>query len=76
VTIETRRATAAMRSYMEKEIESSVRQMRIEGATLEDCEAELQLLADFVRGKADGLRAAWPELMKGTSWELNQQGEA
>jgi hypothetical protein len=58
---------------MEQEIESVVRQLRIDGATLEDCEAELHLLADFVRAQADGLRAAWPELMKGTAWELKQQ---
>jgi len=69
----TRRA-AATRVYIEQEIESAVRQLKIDGVTLEDCEAELHLLADFVRAQADGLRAAWPELMKGTVSELNQQG--
>ena len=56
MTIETRRTAAAMRSYMEKEIESVVRQMRIEGATLDDCEAELHLLAAFVRAQEPAAR--------------------
>lgn len=70
---ETRGAAAAVRFCMEKEIESTIRQMRIDGATVEDCEAELDLPADFVRAHADGLRTAWPEPMKDTGWELKQQ---
>ena|ERR1700694_4879819 len=75
MTIGTRRA-AGTRVYIEQEIESAVRQLRIDGATLEDCEAELHLLADFVRARADGLRVAWPELMRNTVWELHQQGRS
>lgn len=66
---DTRRQAAAVRIYTEREIEESIRQMKLDGATLEDCEAELQVLSDFVRALADGLRAAWPDLLEGTFFE-------
>jgi hypothetical protein len=38
--------------------------MKIEGGTLEDCNAELKILANFVRPQADELTDAWPDLLK------------
>jgi hypothetical protein len=42
--------------------------MRLDGATLEDCETELHILADFMRAQGVGLRTAWPDMMKDTIW--------
>ena len=47
----------AFRIYCQGELESMVRQMRDEGASIEDCEAELRVLADFVQAKADSLKS-------------------
>jgi hypothetical protein len=61
---DTRRIASAVRIYMERAIEEAVRLMKYEGATLEDCEAELRVLADFVRVQVVGLRAARQELLE------------
>lgn len=61
---ETREAVAGLRKYYQEEVESMIRLMKIEGGTLDDCTAELQLLADFVRSHAEGLREAWPDLLR------------
>ena len=66
---EKRKVIAGHRKYHQEEIETMVRQMKIEGGTLEDCTAELRLLADFVHSQADGLRDAWPTLLQGTHYE-------
>src|ERR1035437_6594178 len=74
---DTRRIASAVRIYMERAVEEAVGQMKYDGATLEDCEAELQVLADFVRVQVDGLRAAWPELLEAddyADWLLSQRG--
>jgi hypothetical protein len=65
---------AAHRIYYQEEIESMIRLMKIEGGSLDDCEAELRLLADFVRFQADNLRDAWRDLLKGTFHEIGEQG--
>ena len=52
-----------------------IRQMKIEGGSLEDCTRELHLLADFVLAQADGLREAWPELLRDTVYERRRNGE-
>jgi hypothetical protein len=52
-----------------------IRQMKIEGGTLEDCIAELRILADFLHSQADALTDAWPTLLKDTAcgeWEQRQ----
>jgi hypothetical protein len=69
------------RKHYEDEIEGMIRQMKIEGGTLDDCVAELHLVADFVRSQAQGLKDLWPNLLQGTyyeSWEReqNKTGEA
>jgi hypothetical protein len=66
-------------SISSEELETMVRQMKIEGGTLEDCIAELRLLADFVHSQADGLRDAWPTSLRGTyyeEWERSQNAPA
>jgi hypothetical protein len=67
---EKRPMIAGLRKYYEEEIEGMVRQMKIDGGTLEDCVAELHLLADFVRSQADGLKALWPNLLQDTYYEI------
>jgi hypothetical protein len=47
-----------------------IRQMKIEGGSLEDCTRELHLPADFVRAQAEGLGEAWPELLSDTYFEI------
>jgi hypothetical protein len=72
---ENRKYVAGHRKYYQEEIESTVRQMKIEGGTLDDCVAELNILADFIRSHATALRDAWPNLLKGTAceqWERRQ----
>jgi hypothetical protein len=72
---EKRAYVAGLRKFYEDEIEVMIRQMKIEGGTLDDCIAELNLLADFVRSQADGLRVVWPTLLKDTyyeEWERNK----
>jgi len=66
---------AAFRKYYQEEIESMIRQMKIEGGTLDDCIAELNILADFIHSQADELTDAWPTLLKDTAceeWEQKQ----
>jgi hypothetical protein len=66
---------AAFRKYYQEEIESMIRQMKIEGGTLDDCIAELNILANFIHSQADTLRDAWPTLLKDTAceqWEQKQ----
>jgi hypothetical protein len=66
---------AAFRKYYQEEIESMIRQMKIEGGTRDDCIAELNILAGFIRSQADGLTDAWPTLLKDTAcdeWEKRQ----
>jgi hypothetical protein len=70
----SRNKVAAIRIYVEQELTTTIRQMLIEGGTVDDVEAELHILADYVRGQADTLRARWPDLMKGTVWEEHQLG--
>ena len=54
MTMDSRQFTEAHRVYYEEEIEGMIRQMKIEGGTLEDCTRKLHLLADFVRAQAAG----------------------
>ncbi|MGA2047170.1 MAG: hypothetical protein ABSG96_05730 [Terracidiphilus sp.] len=61
--------------YYQDEIENTIRLMKIEGGTLDDCIAELNILADFIYAQADALRDAWPNLLKDTvceQWEQRQ----
>ena len=72
---ESRNAAAALRKYYQEELESMIRQMKIEGGTLDDCIAELNILADFVRSQVAIIRDAWPTLLKDTAceeWEQRQ----
>ena len=50
-----------------------IRQMKIEGGTLEDCIAELNILADFLHSQANTLTDAWPDLLKDTYYEIWEQ---
>jgi hypothetical protein len=70
---ESRRFVAGFRKYNEGEIETMIRQMKIEGGTLDDCIAELNILADFVHSQANGLTDAWPDLLKDTYYERWKQ---
>jgi hypothetical protein len=67
---EKRPMIAGHRKYYEDEIEGMVRQMKIEGGTLDDCVAELHLVADFVRSQAQGLKDLWPNLLQDTYFEF------
>jgi hypothetical protein len=72
---EKREYVAGYRKYYEDEIEAMIRLMKIEGGSLDDCIAELNLLADFVRSQTDGLKDVWPTLLKDTyyeEWERNK----
>lgn len=72
---ESRNTAAALRKYFQEELESMIRQMKIEGGTLDDCIAELHILADFVRSQAATIKDAWPTLLKDTAceeWEQRQ----
>jgi hypothetical protein len=71
----TRVIASSVRQFMEEEIKGTVRQMRINGATLDDIEAELFILADSVRAQAEGLRAEWPDMMRDTIWGLEHPDE-
>ena len=73
--MDSQQLTEAHRIYYEEDIERMIRRMKIEGGTLEDCTHELHLLADFVRAQADGLREAWPELLRDTVYERRTNGE-
>jgi hypothetical protein len=75
MTMDNRRLTEALRVYYEEEIEGMIRQMKIEGGSLEDCTRELHLLADFVRVQANGLAEAWPELLRDTVYEHRKNRE-
>ncbi len=71
----SRITVAAFRKYYQEEIESMIRQIKIEGGTLDDCIAELNILADFIRSQADALTDVWPTLLKDTAceqWEQRQ----
>jgi hypothetical protein len=70
---EKRKSVVGLRKYYEGEIEAMIRQMKIEGGTLGDCMAEVNLLADFVRSQADGLKGTWPTLLKDTYYEEWEQ---
>jgi hypothetical protein len=72
---ESRITVAGFRKYYQGEIETMIRQMKIEGGTLDDCIAELNILADFIHSQADALTDAWPTLLKDTAceqWEQRQ----
>lgn len=58
---------AAQCKYHQEEIETMIRQMKVERGTLDDCITELNILADFVRSQADALTDAWPNLLKDTA---------
>lgn len=73
--MESQHVPKGHRVYYEEEIEGMIRQMKIEGGTLEDCTRELHLLADFVRAQADKLAEAWPELLSDTVYERRRNGE-
>ncbi len=75
MTIGSREYMAGLRKYQQHEIESMILEMKVQGGSLEDCSAELHLLADFVRSKADGLKSAWPNLLQGTAYESREQGQ-
>ena len=62
-----RHYVAGIRKYYEDEIEGAIRQMKIEGGTLDDCVDELNLLADFVHSKANGLKVEWSTLLMDTA---------
>jgi hypothetical protein len=66
MAMDTRQAAAAVRIFLQQGIDEGIMQMRLDGGMLEDCEAELHLLADFVRAQAHGLRATWPDMMRDT----------
>jgi hypothetical protein len=70
---EKRPMIAGHRKYYEDEIEGMIRQMKIEGGTLDDCVTELRLLANFVRLQAEGLKDLWPNLLQGTYYESREQ---
>lgn len=72
VKIEGGQAVAAIRKFYEEEIESMIRQMKVEGGSLDECSRELRLLADFIRSKAEGLEDEWPDLLKDTIYEMQQ----
>lgn len=75
MTSERRITVATIRKYYQEEIETAIRQMKIRGGTLDDCIAELNILADFIRSQADALTDAWPTLLKDTAceqWEQRQ----
>ena len=72
---ESRKSIVGYRLYYQDEIKTMVRQMKIAGGTLEDCIAELRLLAEFVRSQADGLSGKWPSLLHGTVYESLMQGQ-
>jgi len=76
VPSENRKFVTALRRRHEEEIETMVRQMKIDGGTLEECIAELRLLAEFVRSQADGLTDAWPSLLKDTYSEYWKRGQS
>jgi len=72
---ESRNTCVAFRKYYQEELESMIRQMKIGGGTLEDCIAELNILADFLHSQADALPDAWSTLLKDTGceeWEKRQ----
>ncbi len=70
---ESRQGVAGLRKLCQEEIESMICLMKIEGGTLDDCAAELQLLADFVRSQAEGIREAWRDPLKGTIHEIHER---
>ena len=53
-----------------------IRQIKIDGGELEDCVAELRLLAEFVRSQADSLKDRWPNLLQGTYYEKWKQSQS
>ena len=63
---ESRKFVSGFRKYYQEEIEAMIRLMKIEGGTLDDCIAELRILAEFVQSQADALTDAWPDLLKDT----------
>jgi hypothetical protein len=72
---ESRISVAGLRKYYQGEIETMIRQMKIEGGTIDDCIAELNILAEFIHSKAGALTDAWPTLLKGTGYEQWEQGQ-
>lgn len=70
---ENRISVAGLRKYYGGEIEAMIRQIKIEGGTLNDCIAEVNLLADFVRSQANGLKDLWPTLLNDTRYEKWEQ---
>ena len=70
---ESRKYLVGLRKYYEEEIKTAIRQMKIEGGTLDDCIAELNILADFVHSQANELTDAWPDLLKDTCYERWEQ---
>lgn len=55
--------------YAQDEIETMIRQLRIERADLAVVIVELRRLADFVSAQADNLSTTWPDLLDGTAAE-------
>jgi hypothetical protein len=49
--------------YAQGEIETMIRQLRIEGADVAVVVVELRRLADFVSAQADNLPFTWPDLV-------------
>ncbi len=70
---ESRITVAAHRMYHQEEIEKMIRQMKIDGGNLDDCIAELNILAEFIHSQANGLTDAWPDLLKDTYYEIWKQ---
>jgi hypothetical protein len=66
MAMDTRQSAKAVRIFLQQGIDEGIMQMRLDGGTLEDCEAELHLLADSVRAQANSLRATWPDMMRDT----------
>jgi hypothetical protein len=72
----SRKYLAGLRKYYQDEIETMIRQMKTEGGTLDDCLAELRLLAEFVHSQADTLKDGWPNLLQAASYEGSEQRPA
>ena len=56
-------------NYAQGEIETMIRQLRIEGADVAVVVVELRRLADSVSAQADNLPFTWRDLVRGTPTE-------
>ena len=63
MSTENRNSASGLRVFYQDELDEGIRQMKLDGATLEDCVAELHILADWLHKQAEGLPAAWETLI-------------